>query len=74
MVILMLNLLISIVSETYANIINNEAITTMKGRINLNDSYVNELSLSTYNKKPIYSIAFCCKCPTEGGGDSGGGI
>lgn len=48
-IILLLNLLISIVGESYSWCMTNEAVSKMRGRMELNDQYVNEIYWSTFN-------------------------
>ena len=60
----MLNLLISIVGETYGYVIDHEAEQRMRGRIDLNGTAVNEASDTT---ETIHSLVICAKAVTEGG-------
>jgi hypothetical protein len=61
MIILLLNLLISIVAETYNQILEVETITRFKGRLDLNENYANEYFYTDDMNNIIYSMVFCTK-------------
>lgn len=69
--ILLLNLLISIVSETYNEILEIETVTRFKGRLQLNEHYSSEFFWNTDMTRTIQAMVFCCKTSdsTNGGGD-----
>ena len=68
LIILLLNLLISIVSETYNQILEIEVITKFKGRLDLNEHYANEFYFSDEMNKTIYQMVFCTKSADAVGG------
>lgn len=68
----MLNLLISIVSESYSQVLENEIPAKLKQRLMLNDQYINEFAVyrRTSANCSIYSLMFECKSEANAGKDS----
>lgn len=74
MVILMLNLLISIVAESYGYIIENQSKTRMRGMLELNIDIAIEGDQTGEMNEPINTILYCTRELDQSNGDDDQGV